>query len=83
MSMDADDYKAVLHQSHVVFQVAQGIENLPEAIEFAERSLAIGAVRDPTLFREKHQKLEEDIAIMRAVLEVARLKDAARAEGER
>jgi len=61
-------YKEHILRMYIVIRMLRDIP-LEEMITSAERSMAIGPVFDPTLFKEKHQNMAEDILAMKSLME--------------
>lgn len=76
--MGREEYERLLGRVHALRLTAMSISyRLDQAIALAQRSEDIGTILDPTLWRDKHQALREDIQIMAAVRDLGRLGDEA------
>lgn len=62
----------ITYQSNLttLYLLAGMVKEIPlrEMLAAADHSMGIGPILDPTLWRQNHQKLQEDIELMRAVL---------------
>ncbi len=63
---------------------AQQIQRMPlnEMIHAANRADSLGAVLDPTLYRDKHKAMSQDMELLNAFASVKRVLDNMRKEGE-
>ncbi len=70
--MDIEDHQNAIRAAVIAAQLLaqHPIANL---IEAAHRALDVGWIGDPTLWRDKHKALEEDLEILEAALPLVRL----------
>lgn len=68
------EYRAFNEMMHGWLAVIQPIP-IQEMIERANRSLAVGPVLDPTLWREKHKDVELDIEVFKAFRSVQQIAE--------
>lgn len=61
----------------IVVLAARALHGQPirEAIEQAERALAVGCLSHPTAWMQNHEKLEEDVEMLRAALPLVALAE--------
>lgn len=66
--MEDDDYKLALTQSYQLLGLAAAMaldsHVLDEAIDWAKHAEAVGWAIDPTAYRDKADKLRQDIEVM-------------------
>ena len=60
--------QAVLHALAAMRALIEDVPDLPAVLDAASRSLDTAVFFDPTLWRDKHEDLEHDIRVLKAVL---------------
>lgn len=82
--MKGDAYSEALHGAHVVRILARILDgrcDLAGAVRAVDEADAVGAILDPTLYRDRAGAMQEDRATLVAVRDLARMHRAAAVAG--
>lgn len=82
--MNSDAYQQLLGRAHAVRLMARQVDvdaEIDQALAAIAHADSVGAILDPTLYRDRHEAMAQDEATLRAVRALARLGNDLAGEG--